>query len=184
MDIRKGNTIALYKRIAQIFKEEESFTLQDLYDSMPDEKQETLRARVYEKLGKVFVRIGRGLYKVIEGVYVTLKGDNSCITIHGDGRDLSMIKSNSIDAQIEESKAEIVKKVLDKKMKEHSTKINAKMNDFLKSVKEFEQDVRRTAVDEIRETQSEIPEGFVEYLEQKKLKDNIQEHENSDELLK
>lgn len=100
MDIRKGNTIALYKRIAQIFKEEESFTLQDLYDSMPDEKQETLRARVYEKLGKVFVRIGRGLYKVIEDVYVTLKGDNSCITIHGDGRDLSMIKSNSIDAQI------------------------------------------------------------------------------------
>ena len=92
--------------------------------------------------------------------------------------------TNSIDAQIEESKAEIVKKVLDKKMKKHSTKINAKMNDFLKSVKDFEQDVRKTAVDEIRETQSEIPEGFVEYLEQKKLKDNIQEHENSDELLK
>lgn len=92
--------------------------------------------------------------------------------------------TNSIDAQIEETKAEIVQDVLDKKMKEHSTKINAKMNDFLKSVKDFEQDVRRTAVDEIRDTQSEIPEGFVEYLEQKKLKDNAQENENSEELLK
>ena len=74
--------------------------------------------------------------------------------------------------------------VLDKKMKEHSTKINAKMNEFLKSVKDFEQDVRKTAVDEIRERQSELPEGFEEYLEQKKLKDNAQENLNSEELLK
>ena len=92
--------------------------------------------------------------------------------------------TNSIDAQIEESKADIVQDILDKKIKENSTKINAKMNDFLKSVKDFEQDVRKTAVDVIREKQSEIPEGFVEYLEQKKLQDNIQENENSDELLK
>ena len=92
--------------------------------------------------------------------------------------------TNSIDAQIEESKADIVQDILDKKIKENSTKINAKMNDFLKSVKDFEQDVRKTAVEVIREKQSEIPEGFVEYLEQKKLQDNIQENENSDELLK
>lgn len=98
--MKNGNKEALYKRIAEIFKGEDSFTLKDLYESMPEEKQETLRARVYERLGEVFVRIGKATYKVLENVYVAFKGCNSCITIHGDGRDLSKIKSNSIDAQI------------------------------------------------------------------------------------
>lgn len=98
--IKKIKKISLYKRIAQVFKEEESFTIREAYEQFPDEKTESIRARIYENLGSVFIRIGRGIYKVLDNIYVAMKGENSCIVIEGDGRDTSNIKSNTFDAII------------------------------------------------------------------------------------
>lgn len=54
-----------------------------------DKPSETIRARIYDNLGVKFKRIAKGIYSTIES------GNEKCIIIEGDGRDLSII--NSID---------------------------------------------------------------------------------------
>lgn len=76
--------------IYNCFKQEESFTLKDAYNHNTDKPKETVRARIYEKIGTLFERVGKGIYK-------TVAGDETCILIEGDGRDLSMLEDNSID---------------------------------------------------------------------------------------
>lgn len=69
------------------------FTLQDVYNLIPDKPKTTIRARIYDSLGIKFERVGKGVYRKIEG-------DNQCIIIEGDGRDLSFLDDNSIDCII------------------------------------------------------------------------------------
>lgn len=69
------------------------FTLKDVYKSIPDKPETTIRGRIYDNLGISFERIGKGLYR-------TIKGNNQCILIEGNGRDLSILKDNSIDCII------------------------------------------------------------------------------------
>lgn len=86
------------------FQDTEYFTLQDanelvLEHEKRDVNTESIRARIYEGINKgLFERVGKGLYTV------TRKDEqgreNTCMLINGDGRDLSMIPDNSIDALI------------------------------------------------------------------------------------
>lgn len=82
--------ISLANNIYSCFKDKGEFTLKDAYSEYSDKPKETVRARIYDNLGVKFERIAKGLYKTIEG-------DESCVLIEGDGRDLSMLNDSSID---------------------------------------------------------------------------------------
>ncbi len=81
------------------FSESESFTLKEANDYIlnnlnKDVKEPSIRARIYEGIEKgIFTRLSTGVYQVNIN-------DNSCLLINGDGRDLSFIADNSIDAII------------------------------------------------------------------------------------
>ena len=73
----------------------EKFTLAQAYAVCIDGqwKEASIRARIYENIGTLFNRISRGVYKgILEGV--------QCVFIHGDGRNLSMLKDSSVDCII------------------------------------------------------------------------------------
>lgn len=82
------------------FMDSDAFTLKEAEETVKqildkDVKIPSIRARIYEGIDKgLFERVGRGVYKTTssEGV--------ECLLINGDGRDLSMLKDNSIDAII------------------------------------------------------------------------------------
>ena len=86
------------------FHDTEYFDLQEANELLLEHQQrdinaESIRARIYEGIDKgLFERVGKGLYTV------TRKDDqgreNTCLLINGDGRDLSMIPSDSIDALV------------------------------------------------------------------------------------
>lgn len=95
------NTIQM--NLFEYFLEDEKFTVKEATNLVKNIKDmnvnnESIRARIYEGVEKgIFTKISRGVYKVtsqIEGK------QNTCLLINGDGRDLSMIKSNSIDGII------------------------------------------------------------------------------------
>lgn len=86
------------------FQDTEYFTLQDanelvLEHQNRDVNTESIRARIYEGIDKgLFERVGKGLYTV------TRKDEqgreNTCLLINGDGRNLSFLADNSVDAII------------------------------------------------------------------------------------
>lgn len=86
------------------FKDTEYFTLQEanelvLEHQNRDVNTESIRARIYEGINKgLFERVGKGLYTV------TRKDEqgreSSCLLINGDGRVLSFLDDNSVDAII------------------------------------------------------------------------------------
>ncbi|MCR5698441.1 MAG: site-specific DNA-methyltransferase [Treponemataceae bacterium] len=84
---------SLADRIFSCFRLQEAFSLKDVYSQFSNKPNETIRARIYENLGIKFQRIAKGIYKTIEG-------NESCIIIEGDGRDLSFLEDNSIDCII------------------------------------------------------------------------------------
>ena len=81
------------------FSDSENFTLKEAETVVQnilklDVKEPSIRARIYEGIEK-------GLFKkVARGVYRTSKDGCECLLIKGDGRDLSMIPNNSVDAII------------------------------------------------------------------------------------
>ena len=81
---------SLANTIYSCFKDKGEFSLKDAYSENSDKPRETVRARIYDNLGVKFERVAKGLYKTIEG-------DESCVVIEGDGRDLSMLGDASID---------------------------------------------------------------------------------------
>ena len=68
------------------------FTLSDVYEAI-DKPKTTIRGRIYDNIGKKFERIDKGVYKVI-------KNNSECLLIEGDGRNLTMLKDNSVDCII------------------------------------------------------------------------------------
>lgn len=66
-----------------------SFNLKQAYEVNPSVNRESVRARIYENLGVVFERISKSVYAT---------KDASCILIEGNGRDLSSIKSDTVDS--------------------------------------------------------------------------------------
>lgn len=86
------------------FQDTEYFDLQEANELLlkyqnRDINTESIRARIYEGIDKgLFERVGKGLYTV------TRKDEqgreNTCLLINGDGRDLSMLPDDSVDALI------------------------------------------------------------------------------------
>lgn len=71
-----------------------TFSLKDAYEKFyPKYPKETIRARIYERLGKAFRKIGRGVYAVEDN-------DERAVLIEGDGRKLSFLKDSSVDCII------------------------------------------------------------------------------------
>ncbi len=84
---------SLADSIFSCFKLNDSFSLKEAYLNFKDKPNETIRARIYENLGIKFQRIAKGVYK-------TISGNQTCVLIEGDGRDLSFLENNSIDCII------------------------------------------------------------------------------------
>jgi len=80
---------SLANKIFTCFKSKTVFSLQEAYSQYTHKPKETVRARIYDNLGIKFERVAKGLYR-------TIQGNESCILLEGDGRDLSIFKDNSI----------------------------------------------------------------------------------------
>lgn len=74
----------------------QKFTLNDAYQAVKStDKKHSIRARIYEGVDKgLFIKVSKGVYKMVD------KNDNRVLLVQGDGRDLSMLKDNSIDCII------------------------------------------------------------------------------------
>lgn len=83
--------MTLAEKLFNCFKGQDMFSLREAYEQNSDKPKETVRARIYENLGTKFQRITKGVYRTITS------DEEQCILIEGDGRDLSMLKDNSID---------------------------------------------------------------------------------------
>ena len=77
----------IYKHVS---KKPEPFTFKDLNKVFKDEKATTIRGRVYDNLGKYFLRLDKGLY-------IALTDKTKALIIQGDSRNLSELANNSID---------------------------------------------------------------------------------------
>lgn len=68
--------------------------LQDIYAAMPESLEHSIRARVYENLGKHFVRVGKGLY-------AAAAGEATCLAATGDAwESIKGVPDESIDSLI------------------------------------------------------------------------------------
>lgn len=73
---------------------QEPVSLQDLYAHLPDALQHSIRAGIYERLGREFTRVGKGLY-------VATEGEAACIVVHGDALEsVRQLGTRSIDAVV------------------------------------------------------------------------------------
>lgn len=77
-------TIQDIAKIQDINIEEIQFSFSEIYEANPEVPKASIRARVYENMGKLFKRLGRDLYAVIKGAV-------ECIVIQGDGRKVDFI---------------------------------------------------------------------------------------------
>ena len=98
------NTGGIQTTLFDYFKDSEYFTLQEANELVLEHQNrevntESIRARIYEGINKgLFERVGKGLYTVTR---TDAHGqDNTCLLINGDGRDLSFLEDNSVDAII------------------------------------------------------------------------------------
>lgn len=85
--------MGLAQSIFDIFIRKERFTLKEAYKAVQDKPETTVRARIYDNLGILFKRVGKGVYAVVEGC-------QQCVLIEGDGRKLDMLEDESIDCII------------------------------------------------------------------------------------
>lgn len=81
---------SLANKIFNCFKTKTDFTLQEAYAQNREKPKETVRARIYDNIGIKFERVAKGLYR-------TIQGQESCVLLEGDGRDLSILEDNSVD---------------------------------------------------------------------------------------
>lgn len=89
-----GKEMTLIDAIRTFFQGREEVSLQDLYAHMPEAKQHSIRARIYENLGKEFVRVGHG-------VYVARSGDATCVVVAKDAEAaVKDLASESVDALV------------------------------------------------------------------------------------
>lgn len=93
----KGIQMTLF----EYFQDAECFSLKEAVacvEQVKEVKEPSIRARIYEGIEKgLFSRIAKGVYTVTkeqDGEEVT------CMLVQGNGRDLSFLKDNSIDAII------------------------------------------------------------------------------------
>lgn len=86
--------MTLIEAIRTFFVGKEEVSLQDLYAHLPEAKQHSIRARIYENLGKEFTRVGHG-------IYVAKQGDATCVVIAKDALEaVKDLDTESIDALV------------------------------------------------------------------------------------
>ncbi len=83
--------MTLVDKIFNCFKDSDYFSLQEVYQQNIDKPHETIRARIYEKIGVKFERVAKGVYRTIDSE------KEQCVLIEGNGRNLSMLQDKSID---------------------------------------------------------------------------------------
>lgn len=81
--------MSVLSNLLAAFKPGKQFTLKEAYAVNSSYPKESVRARIYENLGKEFKKLSKGLY-------VT----DDVVLIEGDGRDLSVFESESMDCII------------------------------------------------------------------------------------
>lgn len=87
-------TETLAKRIFNHVSEKpQPFTFKELNEVFTDQKPTTIRGRVYDNLGKYFLKLDKG-------VYIALTKETKALIIQGDSRSLTELADNSIDAII------------------------------------------------------------------------------------
>jgi len=70
--------LTLTEAIQEVFlRKRAPVYVRDLYAALPEALPHSVRARVYENLGKLFKRVGRGLY-------VAEKDGAACVVVEGD----------------------------------------------------------------------------------------------------
>ena len=88
----------------EYFADVEQFSLKDAKECVyqyaeKDVKEPSIRARIYEGINKgLFKRVAKGVYTVTKKN--AENEDTTCMLIQGNGRDLSFLEDNSIDAII------------------------------------------------------------------------------------
>jgi site-specific DNA-methyltransferase (adenine-specific) len=83
--------MTLLEAIREFFVGKTEICLPDLYAALPEMKKHSLRARIYENLGKLFRRVGKG-------VYVAECEGGKCVVVAGDAwEEIKSIPSGSID---------------------------------------------------------------------------------------
>lgn len=89
-----ANTETLAYRIFSILVNNgEPMKISDINSIIDDKPYSTVRGRIYDNLGKLFVRKAKGVYWIENE-------EAAALIVHGDGRDLSVIPNSSIDAII------------------------------------------------------------------------------------
>lgn len=81
--------MSILSNLLAAFKPGQQFTLKEAYAVNLSYQKESVRARIYENLGKEFKKLSKGLY-------VT----DDVVLIEGDGKDLSVFESESMDCII------------------------------------------------------------------------------------
>ena len=119
--------MSLSEQISLIFCDKEEFSLQDVYEAIPEKPKTTIRGRIYDNLGIKFEKLKKGVYR-------TIKGNSQFIVIECNGRDLSFLEDNSVDLMINDHPW------LDEKSnKGGSRKFTDKYDCFLYNKKYFEE---------------------------------------------
>jgi DNA modification methylase len=90
-----------------ILSSPEPVHVQDLYGHLPDAKKHSIRARIYMNLGKLFQRVGPGLY-------VAVKGEATCVVGHGDAwQETKKLPCASVDALVTDPPYTWLQEILD-----------------------------------------------------------------------
>lgn len=91
--------MSITEQLTMTFRGRDQFSLPEAYMAVPQAKPHSVRARIYEGLkNNRFLRLAEGVYAI---AYTNGDGaENTCVLVHGDGRDLSFLRDSSIDCII------------------------------------------------------------------------------------
>lgn len=82
--------MSLAATIYTSMKKDQNYTLQEIYNLVPHEKNTTVRGRVYDHLNKMFERVDKGIYRI-------KSNGAEGLVICGDSRGLDKIKNESVE---------------------------------------------------------------------------------------
>lgn len=102
MPLKTQKTPSIQMTLFDYFMDSEQFTLKEAIETVKQVKEvkdASIRGRIYEGIDNgIFERVAKGVYTVKRK---NLDGkENVCMVVQGNGRDLSFIADNSIDALI------------------------------------------------------------------------------------
>lgn len=86
--------MSIREMVQAFIREHGEVDLQTIYAGLPEVKQHTIRARIYENLGGLFRRVKKG-------VYIAIQDDAACVVVSGDAwEEIRKLPSGSVDAII------------------------------------------------------------------------------------